>query len=67
MGVAGEGVRDQNGVRAVGIQMAVGFVGDFDRGQSRAALQRDTVETGTLGFNNHRRMDQTAGNIMVTG
>ena len=52
--IARESVRDQDGVRAVGIQMAVGLVRDLNRGKGGPAFERDTVETGALGFNNHR-------------
>ena len=34
-----QGVADEHGVRARGIQRAVGFVGDLELGQHRAALQ----------------------------
>ena len=53
MGVAGESVGDEDGVRAVRIQMAVCFVCNLNRGERGAAFQSDIVETGALGFNNH--------------
>ena len=38
----------------VGIQMAVGFVCDFNGGKGRSAFECDAFKTGALGFNNHR-------------
>ena len=41
-------------VRAGGVQLAVGFVGDFDRRQRDATVQGNRVKTGGMSFHNHR-------------
>ena len=39
--VAGQCVADEDGVGPVGVQLAVGLVGDLDRRQPRAGLERE--------------------------
>ena len=52
VGIASEGVGDQNRVRAGGVQMTPGLIGDFDRGKGGSAFECDAVELSQLGFNN---------------
>ena len=47
--VSRQGVTDQDGVGLVGIELAVGFVDDFEVRQSDAALQVDWTETRGFG------------------
>ena len=41
--VAGQGVADQDGVRALGVERAVGLIGDRDRGRGDAAIERQRL------------------------
>jgi hypothetical protein len=41
MMVAGQGMRHQHRVRAVRVERAIGLVGDVDRRQRRAAVERE--------------------------
>ena len=46
MGAAAERVADQDGIGAVGVEPAIGFVGQRDRAQRRAALQTEGLIFG---------------------
>ena len=51
--VAGEGVQDQDGVALARVQLAVGFVGYFDRRERGAAIEGNRVKADDMGLDNH--------------
>ena len=56
MGVARQGVQNENGVAPALVQTAVGLIGQRDWAELRAALQRQlAVERDMVCFDNHGR------------
>ena len=55
VGVAREGVKNQNGVGFGGVQLAVGLVGDGNWGEGSAAIERDGCKLGSLRLDGHGR------------
>jgi len=41
--IAGQGMADQNGVGALGVELAIGLIGDLERRQIDAAIERQRL------------------------